>query len=353
MPPTTNVIWNVRLKISPIPYKTVNRPNAVTSHDWAARRVLVTGADGFVGRWLVQALAGRGATVHALTRADGGNSDRPVLAPIAGVERVSGEVTNLDQITRHLHAAKIDTVYHLAAINTNTGSSISPYAIFETNTRGTYTILEACRKMSHPVCAIISSSKEVEDCFRPGKVRKQHAYMVSKAAAELITQTYFDTAGIPATVLRLDNIYGGGDFNWNRLVPEMTRTILRGERPVIRSNGLLQRDYVYVEDVVAAFLAIGERMTDAAVAGQLFRATTGIGTSVLTMVKEIARIAGRPDLEPQVLNESAEARIDTFYTPERESEILGWSSRISLADGLSRTCQWYQDYFQKIKPPTN
>ena len=171
--------------------------------------------------------------------------------------------------------------------------------------------------------------------------------MASKAVAELIARTYFDSAGIAAVVVRLDNIYGGGDFNWNRLVPSMMRVILHGELPVIRSNGLLQRDYVYVEDAVAAFLAIGERMDKPEVQGQLFRVTTGTGTSVLDIVKQIACLAGRPDLEPQVLNEKSEDRVDTFYTPELELRVLGWSSQTSLAEGLSRTCQWYQDYFRK------
>jgi CDP-glucose 4,6-dehydratase len=260
---------------------------------------------------------------------------------------VEGEITNLDLISKLISAAQIDLVYHLAAINTNTGSSISPYEIFETNTRGTYTLLEACRRSNRPVHAVISSSKEVEDCFRPGNGRKHHSYMASKASAELITKTYFDTAGVAAAVVRLDNIYGGGDFNWNRLVPGMMRVILQGETPVIRSNGLLQRDYVYVEDAVAAFLAIGERLNQPEVQGQLFRVTTGIGTSVLEMVRQISITAAKPDLKPQVLNEKTEERIDVFYTPELERKVLGWSSQISLPEGLARTCQWYRDYFQK------
>jgi CDP-glucose 4,6-dehydratase len=312
--------------------------------------VLVTGANGFVGRWLVPALAARGAEVYALVRNGDGNPERPPFTPADGVKLVQGEINDLDFISRLLRDAHMETVFHLAAINTNTGSSISPYDIFETNTRGTYTLLEACRKMPAPVRAVISSSKEVEDCFRPSNVRKHHAYMASKAAAELITRTYADTSGVAAAVVRLENVYGGGDFNWNRLVPGMIRTILRGERPVIRSNGLLERDYVYVEDVVAAFLAVGRQLDQPGVTGQLFRVATGTGTSVLNMVKQIAQQAGRPDLEPQVLNEKSEERVDTFYLPELERKIPGWPVPISLSDGLRQTCRWYQDYFQKLSP---
>jgi CDP-glucose 4,6-dehydratase len=306
--------------------------------------VLVTGANGFIGRWLVRVLVARGANVHVLVRAGSVTVENKFGE---GVKVLQGDVTNLDLVSRLMRDSKIDIVYHLAAINTNTGSSISPYEIFESNTRGTYTILEACRRMSRPVQAVISSSKEVEDCFRPGTGRKHHPYMASKAAAELIARTYFDTAGVATAVVRLDNIYGGEDFNWNRLVPGMMRVILQGEIPVIRSNGLVQRDYVYVEDAVAAFLAIGERLNNPEVQGQLFRVVTGTGTSVLEMVKQIALTAGRPDLKPQILNEKTEERVDTFYTPELERKVLGWSSKTSLPEGLSRTCKWYRDYFRK------
>jgi CDP-glucose 4,6-dehydratase len=306
--------------------------------------VLVTGANGFIGPWLIRALAARGTSVHGLIRKVSNSAEKDFGAD---VQVAQGDITNLEFISQLLRNARIDLVYHLAAINTNTGSSISPYDIFETNTRGTYTILEACRRSDRPVHAVISSSKEVEDCFCPGNGRKHHSYMASKASAELIAKTYFETAGVAAAVIRLDNIYGGGDFNWNRLVPGMMRVILQGQTPVIRSNGLLQRDYVYVEDAVAAFLAVGERLNSPAVQGQLFRVTTGTGTSVLEMVRQIALTAGRPDLKPQVLNEKTEERADIFHPPEREKKILGWSRQISLQEGLARTCQWYFDYFQK------
>ncbi len=321
----------------------MNRPPWPDCLEWANRKVLVTGANGFIGPWLIRALTARGASVYALVR-DGSKSVEKDFG--AGVKVVHGDITNLELISRLIRDTEIDLVYHLAAINTNTGSSISPYDIFETNTRGTYTLLEACRRSERPVHAVIASSKEVEDCFRPGNGRKHHSYMASKASAELIAKTYFDTAGIAAAVVRLDNIYGGGDFNWNRLVPGMMRVILHGETPIIRSNGLLQRDYVYVEDAVAAFLAIGVRLNNPAVAGQLFRVTTGIGTSVLEMVRQISITAGKPDLKPQVLNEKTEERVDMVYTPEREREVLGWSSQISLTEGLARTWQWYERYFR-------
>lgn len=306
--------------------------------------MLVTGANGFIGRWLVEALVRRGASVHALVR----TQSRDTQAWFNGKAKlVYGEITDLERFSKLLHDSQIDLVYHLAAVNTNTGANISPHDVFEANLRGTYTILEACRRMPAPISVIISSSKEAEDCFRPNLGRKHHPYMASKAGAELISLAYCSNTGIAVAVARLANIYGGGDLNWNRLVPGMMRAVLHGETPFIRSNGLLQRDYVYVEDAVAAFLAIGARLHQPEVRGQLFRVTTGIGTSVLDMVNQIAHTAGRPDLKPQVLSEKTEERVDTFYTPELEQRVLKWSSQTSLAEGLKRTCEWYQGYFKK------
>jgi CDP-glucose 4,6-dehydratase len=323
----------------------VNQPPQLFK--WTSRRVLVTGADGFVGQWLVQALMASGAHVCALLRSNSpGNEMFRRRIGKGGVEIKQGNVTSLDFVSRLVTESKIDTVYHLAAINTNTGSDLSPYEIFETNIRGVYTVLEACRTAPKPARAVVASSKEVEDCFLPGANRPSHPYMTSKAAAELVARAYSDTFSLPVALVRSDNIYGGGDFNWSRLVPGTIRAILHGETPVIRSNGLFQRDYVYIEDVVAAYIAIGARLDNPAVKGQLFRVATGLGTSVLDMVKQIARAAGLPDIEPRVLNKKSEERVDAFYAPEFEQTVLGWKSQYSLAEGLSRTCQWYGDFFR-------
>lgn len=310
--------------------------------------MLVTGADGFVGGWLVRALAGCGAAVHALVWAEG-----PVAAAMPWQRRptnaqiVAGDVTDLAFVSRLIAEAQIDTVYHLAANNMNTGTGISPYAVFETNIRGVYTVLEACRTAPRPACAIVASSKEVEDCFLPETTRKHHPYMTSKAAAELVTRAYGDTFSLPVVLLRSDNLYGGGDFNWSRLVPHTIRAVLRGETPVIRSSGLLRRDYVYIEDAVAAYLAIGERLGDPAVLGRLFRVATGTAVTVLDMVNAIVRAAGMPELQPQVLNEKREEREDSLYTPELERTVLGWRSQYPLAEGLARTVRWYRDFFRR------
>lgn len=314
--------------------------------DWTARRVMVTGADGFVGRWLTRALAGRGAKATALIWS--GNDDAQVEEKLraAGAAIVRGDVADLSCISRVMCDEGIDTVFHLAAINTNRGAGLSPYEIFETNIRGTYTVLEACRNASAGTRAIVSSSKEVEDCFRIESGRKHHPYMTSKASAELIARTYGDTFGVPVALVRSDNIYGGGDFNWQRLVPGAIRSLLKGEAPVIRSSGTLQRDYVYVEDAVAAYLAIAERLDRPAVAGKLFRVATGTTASALDMLSHLVRLSGRTDLSPRVLNEVQDERVDIPYVPAVEKNILGWACQVSLQDGLDRTYAWYRDFFK-------
>ncbi len=314
--------------------------NQLQVPDWKTRRVLVTGANGFIGRWLAPVLSSKGAHVVALVR----KRDSSVDAHFSprGVRIAEGDITGRDRMSRLIADEGIDTVYHLAATNINIGANISPYDVFEANIRGVYTVLDACRTSPTKARAIVSSSKEVEDCFQPTSRRKHHPYMTSKAAAEMVARAYNDTFGVGVTLLRSDNVYGGGDFNWARLVPGTIRSVLKGETPVIRSNGKLQRDYIYVEDAVEAYVAIGERIHRPDVAGQLFRIATGKGTSVLTMVEQIAKACGKPDLKPRVLNETTEERIDTFYTPELERSVLGWENRYSLEQGLARTCDWYR-----------
>ena len=262
------------------------------------------------------------------------------------MEIIPAEISDLAGISGIINGGSIDTVYHLAANNTNTGGAVSPYEIFETNIRGTYTVLEACRMAAKPARAVLASSKEVEDCFSEKPSRKSHPYMASKASVELIARAYHDSFQLPTVVLRSDNIYGGGDFNWSRLIPGTIRSVLRGETPVIRGNGLLQRDYTYVEDAVAAYLAIGERLDSMDVQGRLFRIATGVGTSVLEVVKQIVRAAGRPDLQPRVLNEASDERVDTFHR-EIEQTAPGWKCQYSLERGLGRACGWYRDFFKE------
>ena len=309
--------------------------------------MLVTGAGGFVGKWLVQELAARGAMVHALLRAPTSNQNDSTPAFGPKVHLVHDSVTDLPSLSQLVAGAKIEVIFHLAASNVNKGSEISPYDVYESNTRGVYTVLEAARRAPQAVRAIVASSKEVEDCFAADNPRKFHPYMTSKASAELITRAYADTYGLAAAVLRSQNIYGGGDFNPVRLIPNTIQAVLRGETPVIRGDGKTCRDYLYVEDAVAAFLALGSRLDDPALHGKLFRIATGASTSVLDVVKEIMRAAKLQDTNPRVLGEKCDSRVDVPYDPKFERATLGWRAQFTLAEGLQKTWSWYRDHAAK------
>lgn len=303
----------------------------------------MTGSDGFVGPWVVEALAARGARVHALVK-DGTPSGHPCLHRISacGACPSEGDVTDLDRVTRLLGDRGIDTVIHLAAINVNVGTSVSPFEIFETNTRGTVTVLEACRLMGG-ARIVLASSREAEDCFSKALIRKIHPYMASKAAAELAARAYADSYGLPAVAMRSDNLYGGGDLNWNRLVPATIRAVLSGQPPVIRGNGASIRDYVYVEDAVEAYIAAAERAHQPSVRGQLFRIATGLPVTTLELVRKVLKAARSPNLEPVVMNEPVDERVDSIYDPVRERSVLGWSPRTPLDEGLTRTFAAYSN----------
>jgi CDP-glucose 4,6-dehydratase len=323
----------------------LNGRSPSTDDEWANRPVLVTGAGGFLGKWLVRELAARGSAVYALHRR--GTPDGGKEAPAAtghNVRIVHGSVTDLAQLSQLVADSKIEVIHHLAASNVNKGAGISPYDVYEINTRGVYTVLEAARLSPRPVRVVVASSREVEDCFAADNPRKFHPYMTSKASAELMTRAYADTYGLAATVLRPENLYGGGDVNWNRLIPNTIQAILRGETPIIRGDGQIRRDYLYVEDAVAAFLALGSRLSDPALKGKIFRIAAGSPASVLDVVNELMRIAGLKEANPTVLGQKCDSRVDLPYQSEFERATLGWQSRFSLAEGLQRTWDWYRDH---------
>jgi CDP-glucose 4,6-dehydratase len=311
--------------------------------EWTNRPVLVTGASGFVGRWLVEALAIRGAVVHAFVRNPRKSGSESARSRASKIHEVQGSITDLAALVELVADAKIETIFHLAATSVNRGAEISPYDLYESNTRGVYTILEAARRARPAVRVVIASSRETEDCFATNSPRQLHPYMTSKAAAELVTRAYADTFGLPAAVLRLGNIYGGGDSSAIRLVPGTIQSILRGETPVIRGDGRVCRDFLYVEDAIAAFLALGSRLADPGIKGNIFRIATGINTPVQEVVKEIMRIAGLGGANPRILGESCDGRTDAPYEPVFERKSLGWQPRFTLAEGLQRTWAWYRD----------
>jgi CDP-glucose 4,6-dehydratase len=320
--------------------------------DWRGCSVFVTGAYGLLGSWLVKALLARDARVTVLKR-DAVTQSALVLE---GTERhvnvVHGDVCHAPVLERALGEYEVDTVFHLAAQTIVGVANRGPAPTFETNIRGTWTVLEACRHAAVPRTIVASSDKAYgahpELPYRESfALAPQHPYDVSKAAADLIARSYWSTFGLPVAVTRLANLYGGGDFNFSRLVPEAAVAAIERRAPVIRSDGTPQRDFLYVEDAVEAYLAIAELLAAGRGAGEAFNAGSGRSRSVLEVVELVCELAetgvapdvrgtGTPDGEiSQQWLDSGKLRAAT-----------GWEPRISLQDGLSRTLAWYREHLK-------
>jgi len=317
---------------------------------WRDRRVFVTGGTGLVGGWLVERLAGLGADVVALVR-DWVPGARFVELDLEHkVNVVRGDVRDQALIERVLGEYEIDTVLHLAAQTIVGIANRNPVSTFETNIGGTWALLEAARR-SPTVKAIViaSSDKAYGSCdvlpyVEATPLRGEHPYDVSKSCADLIAACYAKTWNVPVAITRCGNFFGGGDLNWNRVVPGTIRSIVRGERPVVRSDGHYIRDYIYVEDAVDSYLHLAQALRkDSKFAGEAFNFSTGKPLNVLEMVDAI-RAMMQSDLQPVVLNEASNEIRAQHLDSTKAREQLGWEARYGLKEGLARTIAWYRNF---------
>src|SRR5438876_1687433 len=319
-------------------------------NDWHGRRVLATGATGLVGSHLVAALLASGADIAVLLR---DHDRRSELFRSGNIERVAvtgGELESLADVERAIAESGAAVVFHLGA-QTLVGVGLNaPLLTFESNVRGTYTVLEASRRQSRTVERVVvaSSDKAYGQSDRPytedDPLRALSPYDVSKAAGDLIAQSYHATYGLRLGIVRCGNIYGGGDLNWSRIVPGTIRSFLKREAPEIRSDGTYVRDYIYIADVVDAYLAVAEALDRPEVAGEAFNFASGAQVRVIDMVKAIAKIMGGKIPEPRVLNIAKNEIKEQRLSTEKAKRILGWTPRVSLDDGLRSTIEWYRSY---------
>jgi CDP-glucose 4,6-dehydratase len=316
----------------------------VSDFSWKGRRVLITGASGFVGRWLCRRLIAEKSEVFALVRTSGG---KPRFE-ITGATIVPGDIADSDSIIAITQATKPDSVFHLAANNDNLSTSTSPLPIFETNILGTWSVLEACRVTPDVERIVCASSAEVgstqASLLAEGSARpRRHPYPVSKLSAELIALAFADTYGMPIAIGRSENVYGGGDANWNRLIPGAIRSILRRETPRLRSSGQLLRSYIYVEDIVDAYLRLAARAGDGDVRGQTFHFSSGTRASAIEITSFLCDLAGVPRPVPMRADGSLGERITPVITGTRERDVLGWTPRTDLQAGLRAAVDWYRN----------
>lgn len=325
---------------------------------WRAQRVYVTGATGIVGSWLVKRLIAEGAYVVALVRDADPQSELIRSGDIRHVSVVNGALEDYATQERAINEHEIDTVFHLAAQPIVTTALRNPVPTFEANIRGTWNVLDACRVHSSLVKRVVVASSDkaygdspqlpyTEDMPLIGR----HPYDVSKSCTDLIAATYGHTYQLPVVIARCGNIYGGGDLNWSRIVPGTVKSLLAGERPIIRSDGKFIRDYIFVEDVVDAYLALGAAAADEGVCGEAFNFSPETQVPVIEIVRELQRILGRTDLEPKILNEARAEIRDQYLDSEKARRRLDWRPRFTLEEGLRSTVRWYEAYLA-VTPAT-
>lgn len=321
------------------------------SRFWRDRPTLVTGATGFLGGWLVRELTVRRAAVVCLVRDWVPECELVAGGFLAKVNVVRGDVRDQVLLERTLGEYEVDTVFHLAAQAVVEIANRNPVSTFDTNVQGTWTLLEACRRSPAVRQVVVASSDKAygDQAVLPYHeglpLQGRHPYDVSKACADLIAQAYAATYGLRVTVTRCGNLYGGGDLNWNRLVPGTIRSALRGERPVIRSDGRMIRDYLYVEDGVSAYLTLAEALaTRPELAGEAFNFGHRDPITVLALVAEILALCGREDLHPDVRAEAEHEIQDQYLDPTRARELLGWEAGFTHEEGLARAVGWYRTF---------
>lgn len=325
------------------------RVNATGGH-WTDRPVFVTGGTGLLGGWLVRALADAGADVVVLVRdwvpqsalLNGGAGPR--------VNLVRGDVRDQAALERIIGEYEVDTVFHLAAQTIVQTANRNPVSTFESNIGGTWSLLEAARRSPLVRSVVIASSDkaygdhEVLPYDESAPLQGVHPYDVSKSCADLISRSYAVTYDLPVAITRCGNFYGGGDLNWNRLVPGTIRSALRGERPVIRSDGSLIRDYFYVEDGALAYMALGEALRlDPALAGEAFNFSNELQVDVLTLVRKILALMGT-SLEPDIRADARHEIQHQWLSAAKARRELGWSPAFSLDEGLERSIAWYRGF---------
>ena len=319
--------------------------------DWHDRRVFVTGATGLVGSWLTRALVERGAYVVALIRDWDPQSELIRSGTVTRVNVVSGALEEYATLDRAINEHEIDTVFHLGA-QTIVGTALrSPLLTFEANVRGTYNLLEACRAHGQIVRQVVvaSSDKAYGDAdtlpyTEDMPLHGRHPYDVSKSCADLIALTYAHSYGLAVAVARCGNIYGGGDLNWSRIVPGTIRSLLHGQRPILRSDGTFTRDYVYVLDVVEAYLLLARRAGEDGVRGEGFNFSPERPVSVLEITRKLRELLGRTDLEPEILDRARAEIRDQYLDAGKAHARLGWSPRYTLDQGLAETIDWYRRF---------
>lgn len=319
---------------------------------WLNRPTFVTGSTGLVGGWLVKRLLSSGASVVCLIRDWVPQCELNRTGLINQVRVVRGDITDQELMERILGEYEISTVIHLAAQTIVSIANRNPVSTFDSNIRGTWSLLEACRRSPTIQQVVVASSDKAygDQTALPytetTPLQGCHTYDVSKSCADLIAHTYAVTYGVPVAITRCGNFFGGGDLNWNRIIPGTIRSVLHGERPVIRSDGNYIRDYFYVEDGAAAYMLLAEKMAEnPALKGEAFNFSNEIQLTVSEIVQKILYLMESnltPDIRDEVTNEIRHQ----YLSAEKARQQLSWFPLFDLETGLQNTIRWYQEFFR-------
>jgi CDP-glucose 4,6-dehydratase len=317
---------------------------------WRDRPVLVTGCTGLLGSWLTQTLVEAKADIVGLVRDDVPQSQLVRSGTIHSIRVARGDVTDYATMERVLNEYEIDTVFHLAAQTIVGIANRAPLSTFETNIRGTWITLEAARRSPTVTRILVASSDKaygtqpVLPYTEDMPLQGEHPYDVSKSAVDLIAQSYAETYDMPIAITRCANLYGGGDLNWNRLIPGTIRSALQGQPPIIRSDGTFIRDYLYLKDAVRAYMMLAEALDRPEIQGQAFNCGTDEPMSVLEMTQVILSLSPHPDLEPVVLDEVRNEIKDQYLSSAKIGKAIGWEPIWSREAAMVETMAWYAQY---------
>ena len=320
---------------------------------WQDRPTFVTGGSGLLGSWLVRRLLEAGADVICLMRDWVPQSELVRANLLENVKVVRGDVVDQSLLERILGEYEIDTVIHLAAQTIVGIANRNPASTFETNIGGTWALLEACRRSPTVKQIVVASSDKAYGEHKQlpydedAALRGRHPYDVSKSCADLIAQSYAATYDLPVAITRCGNLYGGGDLNWNRLVPGTIRSVLRGQRPLIRSDGKFVRDYFYAEDGAAVNMLLAEGIaTNQKIKGQAFNFSNESHVTVLELVERILKVMSS-ELEPDIRNEAVNEIPHQYLSANKARRLLGWKPLFTLDDGLHKTIDWYRQFLEQ------
>lgn len=323
----------------------------VVRMEWKNQNVFVTGANGFLGSWVTKALVEKGANVVIIVRDEIPDSPLGYMSDVCKglVGIVSGDITDYATVERIFNEYEVNTCFHLAAQALVGVANRSPLSTFESNIKGTWNVLEAARNAKTFEGMVVASSDKAYGEHENLPYTEEycldalHPYDASKACTDILSRTYFNTYGLGVAVTRCANIYGGGDLNFSRIIPDTIQSILSDKNPVIRSDGTPVRDYMYIADAVNAYLTLAEKLDK--VKGEAFNFGTNSPIDVLELVNKIIKISGKTQLEPIIKGEAKGEINRQYLSSDKAEKMLGWKPEYNLEDGLRETIEWYKEYF--------